>query len=257
MYDLTVLSLGWGVQSFTLAAMVAVGELPKIDFAIHSDTTHEYSATYEFAGRWQPWLADRGVKVVTVQAENTDIVKNDNETPVPAFTINPNGKRGQLRRQCTDRWKIRPMRKYLRSIVGRGRSVRVEQWLGISWDEIQRVKQSDVKWITNTYPLLDKKITRLDCVRWLESNGLEIPPKSSCIFCPYHNSAAWTELKDQYPYDYALAVAADNEIRDTRPPYPLFVHPSRKPLAAMTTAADHGYEQVSMWDSECAGVCFV
>lgn len=29
---LTILSLGWGVQSWTLAAMAALGELPKPDY---------------------------------------------------------------------------------------------------------------------------------------------------------------------------------------------------------------------------------
>lgn len=48
------ISLGWGVQSFTLAAMSALGELPAVDVAIHADTTHEASGTYAFAARWTP-----------------------------------------------------------------------------------------------------------------------------------------------------------------------------------------------------------
>ena len=30
-----VISLGWGVQSFTLAAMAALGDIPPVDAAIH------------------------------------------------------------------------------------------------------------------------------------------------------------------------------------------------------------------------------
>ena len=60
------LSLGWGVQSFTLAAMVALGDLEPVDVAIHADTTHESKLTYEFAARWTPWLEEHGVRVVTV-----------------------------------------------------------------------------------------------------------------------------------------------------------------------------------------------
>ena len=51
-----ILSLGWGVQSFTLAAMAALGEIEPVDFAIHADTRHEFSGTYEFAKTWTPWL---------------------------------------------------------------------------------------------------------------------------------------------------------------------------------------------------------
>lgn len=43
------ISLGWGVQSWTLAAMSALNELPRVDAAIHADTTHERGATYLFA----------------------------------------------------------------------------------------------------------------------------------------------------------------------------------------------------------------
>ncbi|KKL22079.1 hypothetical protein LCGC14_2439070, partial [marine sediment metagenome] len=53
---LRVLSLGWGVQSWTLAAMIALKELPPIDYAIHADTTHEMSNTYALAAKWTPWL---------------------------------------------------------------------------------------------------------------------------------------------------------------------------------------------------------
>lgn len=62
-----IISLGWGIQSFTLAAMSALGDLEKVDYAVHSDTTHERSATYEFAIKWTGWLVEKGIKVVTVR----------------------------------------------------------------------------------------------------------------------------------------------------------------------------------------------
>ena len=52
---------GWGVQSWTILAMVALGELGPIDAAIHADTRHESRLTYEFAARWG-WI-----RSVTVQ----------------------------------------------------------------------------------------------------------------------------------------------------------------------------------------------
>ena len=76
MSKLTYLSLGWGVQSWTIAAMVALGELPPIDLAIHADTTHEAVGTYAHAAEWTPWLGEHGVKVVTVTAENTEVLRD-------------------------------------------------------------------------------------------------------------------------------------------------------------------------------------
>ena len=250
-----VVNLGWGVQSFTMAAMVAVGELPPIDFAIHADTTHERSATYDFAKQYTPWLEARGVKIITVTSPNTEVVKNRNELPIPAFTISPTGKDGQLRRQCTDKWKIRPIRKYLRETYGKPK---VRQWLGISLDEVQRMRMSDVKWIENVYPLIDKRMSRTGCISWLQKNGLDVPEKSACIFCPYHNRNAWRDLKFETPDDFSRAVAADNAIRNARPPYPCFVHPDRKPLETLDLRINTDHGQLSFLDAEeCSGVCFL
>ena len=71
------LSLGWGVQSFTIAAMCALGELEGLDVAVHADTTHEAEATYDFARRWTPWLGERGVRVETVGASNNGELASD------------------------------------------------------------------------------------------------------------------------------------------------------------------------------------
>lgn len=64
----TYLSLGWGIQSFCIASMIALGYLRMITVAVHADTGHESIETYHFAERWTPWLQERGLKIVTVQA---------------------------------------------------------------------------------------------------------------------------------------------------------------------------------------------
>lgn len=255
--DLTILSLGWGVQSFTLAAMSALGELPPLDFAIHADTTHEQAETYRFVAKWTPWLERWGVKVVNVKGSNTDLVKNGRETPIPAFTLSETGKYGQLRRQCTDHWKIRPMRKHITSVLGTNRGVTVEQWLGVSLDEVERARLSDVRYIVHSYPLLDNRVRRAECVNWLNSKGLEVPPKSSCVFCPYHNKQVWRDLKYEQPADFERACHADEKIRHTRPPYPLFVHPARKPLRELDLRVEVDFGQLSLFSEECNGVCFL
>lgn len=247
------ISLGWGVQSFTLAAMVALGKLPPVDVAIHADTTHERSATYEFAKRWTPWLEERGVKVVTVQHSQPFHELTSLKTDIPAFTTN--GKTdGQLRRQCTGDWKIVPIRRYLQA---NRQGAPVEQWIGISLDEFQRMKDSDVKYITHRWPLIEQRMTRNDCTLWLERHGLEVPPKSSCVFCPYHNSAAWVELAHSGNGDWQKAVEVDRLIRKVRPPYDLFVHPARIPLEDVDLRTPREKGQLSLWDEECSGMCGV
>ena len=251
------ISLGWGVQSFTLAAMSALGELEPVDVAIHADTTHESKLTYAFAARWTPWLEERGVRVATVTSGvhdkwMTSPRLNGHGTP-PLFTRNGSGD-GQMLRSCTQRWKIAPMRRWLQA---NRNGQPVEQWLGISLDEFQRMKDSDVKYITHRWPLIERRMTRWDCVRYLEVNGLEVPPKSACVFCPYHNQAAWRELKTQGGPDWQKAVAVDEAIRKVRPPYDLFIHPARIPLVDIDLRSEQDKGQLSLWDAECSGICGV
>ena len=265
-----ILSLGWGVQSFTLAAMVALGELEPIDFAVHADTTWERKQTYEFAARWTPWLEERGIGLVTAVADNTNPIRSYSGktlgdyqgVAIPAFTLNGN-ERGQVRRQCTQDWKINAIRKAVTAELQRRALPKspgqVEQWLGISEDEWHRAKDSDVKYITHRYPLLERGMRRVDCVTWLERNGLEVPGKSACVFCPYHNRLAWEEMKRNEPEDWAVAVEIDLQIRNVRPPYPLFVHSARIPLTeAVNIPEDKGYSQLGLLDAECdSGHCFL
>ena len=261
---LKVISLGWRVQSWTLAAMVALEELPPVDYAVHSDTTHEAAGTYAHAAKWTPWLEERGVKVVTVTANRPDVVREDwsNSVLIPGFTTDrESGKPGQVKRQCTHDWKIMPMRRFIRSVIGNPRPGSVESWLGISLDEFHRMRDSDVAYITNVYPLVDRRISRADCAAWLQAHGLDIPPKSACTFCPYHSLGAWKTLKrNGGPGYWAEAVAVDGAIRDKRPKHELFIHPGRKPLAeAVKIPEDEGASQLELeLEVPCdGGVCFV
>jgi 3'-phosphoadenosine 5'-phosphosulfate sulfotransferase (PAPS reductase)/FAD synthetase len=97
---LRVLSLGWGVQSWTLAAMMALDAIPRADYLIHADTTWEREATYDFARKWTPWLGEHGLEVVTVQSDRTKVLETWTSTGVmiPAFTLSrDDAKNGQPR----------------------------------------------------------------------------------------------------------------------------------------------------------------
>jgi hypothetical protein len=255
MEPMKVLSLGWGVQSVTIAAMVALGELEPIDVALHADTTHESAGTYAIAQTLTPWLAERGVRVVTViskQAQPIQMVTSQ-WTDIPAFTTDGISK-GQLRRQCTGSWKIHELRRWLQA----NREKRpVEQWIGISLDEYQRMKDSDVKYITHRWPLIEKRMTRAACIKWLWHNGLPYIPKSACVFCPYHDTRAWHDMKASSNGDWHKAIEVDRAIRKVRPPYDLFLHPARIPLEEVdfSTAEERG--QLSLWNEECSGICGV
>jgi hypothetical protein len=259
--SINILSLGWGVQSFTLACMSALGELPKV-IVVHSDTTHERESTYRFAEKWTGFLVANGIEVVTVKSKSADIGDMKNNIHLPAHTTWANGQpSGMLRRQCTGRWKIEPLREYLRSHLQenglkKGRGV-VNMWLGISMDEALRMKDSDTQWINHVYPLIDLGMSRADCMAWLTRNGFEIPEKSACVFCPYHSKVEWLKLKERGGSDWHKAVEIDEKIRERRPKFLSYVHRSRSPLANLKSDSDFGVKQLDFLNSECdSGYCF-
>jgi hypothetical protein len=251
--ELRVLSLGWGVQSFTLAAMSALGELPKLDVLIHADTSWERQATYEFAAKWQPWLESKGMLVVSalsLSARRPQV--NRTNINIPAYFRNEEGKVGQINRQCTGAWKVFIVKQLIRQEMAiRGiklGSEVVEQWLGISWDEATRARSSQDKYIKIRWPFLEKetRMRRGDCIKWLLEHGLEVPHKSSCTHCAYHNQKDWEEQKRDAPLDWAQSVVFDNSIRNlsTKRGRQLFVHRSTKPLSqAVFLPEEAGYSQ--------------
>jgi len=260
MGELTILSLGWGVQSFTLAAMVAIGELPPIDYAIHADTGWERSETYVFAKRWTPWLKEHGVNVIDIhdklQLQKMFIDKPDvslfdrwNGLLLPAFTTWLNGKSsGMLRRQCTNHWKIQPMRRWISvELQRRGLSKSpgiVEQWIGFTLDEAHRAKPNDVRYIINRYPYLEmfpQMYTRQMCIGWLRDHDLEVPVKSACIICPYHNFWAWRDIQLADNGDWQRAIDVDRAIRDKRLNYKCYLCSDCRPLE------DHDFNCMTLW----------
>jgi hypothetical protein len=265
---LVAISLGRGVQSWTLSAMSAVGFLPEVDVVIHSDTGYERQSTYSFAAAQTPWLKEQGLKVVAVHDPVDAGIENDyGGTYIPVFTVDPNGKRGQIRRQCTNHWKIVPLQRALRDEM-REKQVKlkkhaVELWLGITTDEAHRMSESRSQYIKHRFPLIEIGFSRQDCIDWLKEHNLPVPGKSSCTFCPFHDDKAWIEMKREGGKDWQEAVAADEQLRYARPPDPLFVHRKAIPLVDAVLLPEEkvaagGVVTEGEEEGECgSGYCFI
>ena len=276
-----ILSLGAGVQSSTLALMAARCEVmgyPHIDAAIFSDTQDEPESVY----KWLDWLEAEIAKLphgfpiyrVTAGRLSDNALKmrvtkdgrRYSNADIPFFTRNADGSQGKItHRACTYDYKIRPILKKARELAGikRGqKTVGVTSWIGISLDEVQRMKPSREPWAENVWPLVEMRMRRHDCLLWMERKGYPKPPRSSCVYCPYHSNAEWRRLKDEEPQAFADAVQFERDLQrvkggtDNMQAVP-FLHKSLLPLdqVDLRTMEDHG--QMGLWGEECEGMCGV
>jgi hypothetical protein len=263
---LHVISLGAGVQSTTLALMAAARELqPMPDCAIFADTGWEPKAVYEhLAWLMSPNVLPFPVHVVSAGDLREDTLRRSNTTggrfaAVPWFIRSTDARGvyedGRGKRQCTKEYKVRPVQKKVVELLGGKRPASGAcVWIGISTDEAARAKPSRVRYIDNSFPLLWSRLSRQDCLRWLERHEYPAPPKSSCIGCPFHNNAEWRALNSD---EFADAVAVDLAIRK-QPGFTgeQFMHRAMKPLSEVDLSTPEERGQ-SNWINECEGMCGV
>ena len=235
-----VISLGVGVQSTAMYLMSSLGRIDRADHAIFADPGAELPRTYEILELLQDWAKyNNGIPIHVTDEKNLykDILNQKNSTghrfaSIPAFTEHG----GMIRRQCTKEYKIDPVIKKIRDLHGlkpNKHMPKTQVWLGISMDEIQRMKVSQLPRVDYHYPLIENRMSRGDCIRLFEELEFPVPPKSSCVFCPYHSDKNWKELKKVYPESWDLAIEVDESIRDMSQrgmKEPIFIHRSCAPL---------------------------
>lgn len=260
--DLTVLSLGAGVQSTTLYLLALHGEIAKPDFAIFADTGWESQATYDHLA----WLIETfGDQIPILWISGGDL-REDTLAASTRFASMPLHvpPGAMLKRQCTTGYKLRPIWSALRDYLGvpPGKRCRdqVEIWIGLSIDEVFRMRPATQAWQVHGWPLIDRRMSRHDCLRWLTDHGYARPPKSSCLGCPYHDNAYWRDLRDHSPAEWTETVAWEEAVRRQGLPSvksPVYLHRSLQPLAEvdLSTEAEHG--QLDLFGEECMGVCGV
>lgn len=276
-----VISMGAGVQSTVMALLGARGVFgPCPEHMIFSDTQWEPQGVYDHLD----WLESEITRLTNgrcvlhrVSAGNIreNIMESRNSTgqrfvALPFYTMSDKGKKGMGRRQCTREYKIEPIEQKIRELAGLKKGQRapkdllVEQWIGISWDEMWRMKVSN-KWMHKRYPLIELQWRRFDCLNWYKETYPDRPAlrKSSCIGCPFHDNEHWRDMRNNDPESWDDAVYVDGAIRDggsgkLRGMNSVqYMHKDCVPLdkADIDSPEDRG--QLSAFADECEGMCGV
>lgn len=264
-----IISFGCGVQTVALVLLNIhrddrLKKVIGVDFAecaIFADTQWEKSATYEYFKWFRTFCNRHNFKIHLVSAGDlrTDALNNkDRFASMPLFTARNDGEVGMLRRQCTREYKVAPVDKKIRELCHikpkHRMTAKINLWFGITIDEIERMKDAREKWKTKVYPFVEMRWTRADCKNYLISHGIPVPPKSSCIGCPFHDNYQWLDLKHNSNGDWNDAVDFDRRIRNLTKKgvkQPAYLHRQVVPL----DEANLNENQCDLFRSECEGMC--
>lgn len=276
-----VLSLGAGVQSTTILLLVKEGELPPLDLAVFADTQWEPASVYRHL-EWLKSVAPCPLHVLTEGNIREDALNSwVRQAPeggkgrfasLPLRTLQENGNKGMIRRQCSREYKVDPIERFIRREVlklRKGERAKIndeaprhllEQWIGFSTDEMKRVRMSRKPWVKMVHPLIDLGMSRQNCIDWCANHGYPEPPKSACIGCPYHDNPSWERMKREDPVSWEDAVDFDRKIRNI-PGLDggAYIHRSCRPLDEIDFRSDEERGQGLLFeDGGCdSGMCGV
>ncbi|MBA3826418.1 MAG: phosphoadenosine phosphosulfate reductase [Ktedonobacterales bacterium] len=221
---LDVFSFGGGVQSTAALVLAAQGDFAMSTFLFANvGDDSEHPATLRYV---------REVALPYAQAHHLTLLelrrrKRDGSTPtLLEEVVNPTKKGDWIPvhlgggppgvRGCTSHFKIAVVARWLRQ-QGATRAAPAHVHLGISLDEFTRMRTaSGIPYETLVYPLIQRRLTRQDCVAIIERAGLPVPPKSACWFCPFHQVRQWQAMYRDEPELFAQAVALEATIQAKR-----------------------------------------
>jgi len=112
-----IISLGAGVQSTALLVMSDRGEIDRADYAVFADTGAEPKKVYE----WLDFIESKvSIPIVRCAKGNLydDIMAGGRTASLPLHTLKEDGTHGMVMRQCTFDYKIMPIQKAVRELMG-------------------------------------------------------------------------------------------------------------------------------------------
>lgn len=190
-----------------------------IDLILFSDTGGEQPETYGYLDTMNQWLSEKGLpKVTSLYYTRSDGSRMTLEEECLSSHTLPAIAYG--RKACSMKYKIEPQERFLRNyppckeLWKKGE--RPVRFIGYDAGEMRRRNHAiayDIqdKRFAKRYPLCDDWFwTRDDCKEAIRSEGLPLPGKSSCFFCPSMKKAEIRKLKQQHPELIMRALAIEN-----------------------------------------------
>ncbi len=234
----SVLSYGGGVNTTALMVMLVRKQMP-FDMAVFADTGSELPETYSYLEVARRYLERHGVGLKVVRSGNGTLYDTCKRRKVVP---------SKIWRWSTRDYKIRPIHRYYRSL-----GTPIHEYLGIAYDEVERMKPSKEDYITSDFPLIDWKMTREDCIAVIKSAHLPVPVKSGCYFCPFQDIPRWQDLYVKHNDLFQKAMKLEESSKHF-PEQKLNSHTLR---GLMQNRFRDGREARNLSDEPCGAYCVV
>jgi len=173
------------------------------DAILFADTGGERPATYAYTETLAGWIATHDLPPITVVAYRPGTGDRSLEDELNRRKALPALAYGW--KTCSLKWKREPCERWIKQTYG---DRPVKRAIGYDAGEHHRhARADDSTWL----PLVDWGWDRSACVAAIQRAGLELPPKSSCFFCPANKRDEILELRDEHPdlYQRALRIEQD------------------------------------------------
>lgn len=210
---ITIASFGGGTDSTAmLIGLKQRGET--IDKILFADTGGEKPETYSFKAKFDKWLWYNydGLTIEVVKAPNETLEEaclKHNALPSIAYGF----------KTCSQRFKMQPIEKFLNNWQPAkdawGRGEKVIRCIGYEAGEERRAKEYESEKYQNRYPLIEWGWDRAKCIEVIKSEGLPLPGKSACFFCPSSKAGEVRWLARTHPDLFARAVAMEKNAKLT------------------------------------------
>lgn len=193
---INIVSYGAG-QNSTAMIINMIRDSIKIDEIIFADPMGEMPETYTFLKEFRKWCIKKKLSYTRISGGN--LLNDYTEKRIIPF---------RMFRSCTDHYKVRVIKKYLKAKYG---NQEIIQYLGIDSSEQHRAEKFNKEIFK--FPLIDQNIDREGCKTVIRKEGLSVPVKSGCFFCPFQSVDSWIQLFIKHPLQYEMAVIFEKNCR--------------------------------------------
>lgn len=213
----TFVAYSGGVESTTMLLLFGHKATP-----IFTDTGWEHQALYD----WLDKVEEKtGHKITRIRAENVD-GKNGVNT-LPAYIKSSGVMPSHGMRYCTKYFKIQPMDRYLKERTP------CEVMIGLNYEERDERTGNHglAAGVTYSYPLVDLKITRQDCIDALKAHDLypNFPAymrRGGCRGCFYKSKNEYYRMARENPEEaYGVATLEEEMNADPERQAWFSIHP--------------------------------